>query len=123
MKSILAGITLCAASLLIAQDAKALTPAQIPVTSMCPEATWAAGYAIGELIPLAQRQYKVGLITNGPSNVRSGAGFESPVLFTLNAGEQVTIAGEAWDIGCNQWMYVIVNSQFYWMHGSQLRML
>jgi uncharacterized protein YgiM (DUF1202 family) len=118
MQFILTGITLCATTLLVADGAKAT-----PVVNLCPQATWTVGYDIGEFIPLAQSQYKTGLVTRGPSHVRSGAGFESAVLLTLDPGSQVTIIGEAWDGGCNHWLRIMVESELYWMHGSQLQII
>ena len=45
----------------------------------------------------------------------------SPVkAFTLNRGTAVTIAGEAWDSGCNQWMQVRTERGTFWMNGNTL---
>ncbi|MEB3268374.1 MAG: SH3 domain-containing protein [Leptolyngbya sp.] len=120
LTSILGGVTLWATVALTAGVAQAPNP---PVTEVCPEATWAEGFLLWELILLAPEQYKTALVFDGPSNVRLGAGFESEVAFTLPTGSQVTIIGETWDAGCNQWMRVQVDTDLYWMHGHQLQNL
>ena len=122
VKSIFGGITVCAAVLLSTGVAHATNP---PVTEVCPEATWADGYRLWELMALPEDQYKRAEVIGDPSNVRRGAGFESEVAFTLGAGSQVTITGETWDGGCNQWMQVQigVGDEIYWMHGNLLQNL
>jgi uncharacterized protein YraI len=91
-----------------------------PVTpSQCPSRpAWTQGYRFYELIPLGQsRQARV---NNQVANVRRGAGFAAPIAFTLPQGSTVTITGETWDSGCNQWMQVITNQGSFWMHGNTL---
>ncbi|MEM9809423.1 MAG: SH3 domain-containing protein, partial [Cyanobacteria bacterium P01_D01_bin.56] len=91
--------------------------------AQCPQATWTNGYRIGELISLHSSQYKPAVVSRDLSRVRAGAGFSSRIIFTMNPGEQVTVTGEAWDIGCNQWMQVIVGEGSYWIHADNLRLL
>lgn len=92
------------------------------VSVRCPDATWAEGFQIGELIALAPDQYKRAEVVGSPSNGRSGAGFNSPVVATLSKGNPVTVMGEAWDGGCNQWMQVQVDNRVLWMHSSTLQL-
>ena len=105
-----------------------LVPGQvkaIPVIDHCPQEQpiWTVGHNIWELIPLAPEQYKRALVHDGPSNVRLEVGFDYDEIFTLPTGAQVTVTGEAWDSGCNQWMRVLIGTNHYWIHGSQLRFL
>lgn len=105
-----------------------LIPGQVKAKSViehCPgaQASWTVGYDIWDLIPLASEQYKTALVYDGPSNVRLSVGFDADVAFTLPTGAQVTVTGEAWDTGCNQWMRVLIGARHYWMHYSQLRLI
>ncbi|MEO0828468.1 MAG: SH3 domain-containing protein [Cyanobacteria bacterium J06639_14] len=120
-KPLLTSIAFSATMLLAGGVAQAQTP--IPVMAQCPQATWTNGYRIGELIPLHSSQYKPAVVSRDLSRVRAGAGFSSRIIFTMNPGEQVTVTGEAWDIGCNQWMQVIVGEGSYWIHADNLRLL
>lgn len=100
------------------------TPSNIDsqaVSVRCPEATWTDGFQINELIALTPDRYKGAKVVGSPSNGRSGAGFDSSVVTTLRKGTPVTVMGEAWDGGCNQWMQVQVGNLVLWMHSSTLR--
>ncbi|HEY9738333.1 MAG TPA: SH3 domain-containing protein, partial [Trichocoleus sp.] len=97
-------------------------PFKTPVANLCPNATWAAGYYIGELMPLKPEQYRSAVVVGDDTNVRDGAGFESRTVLTLDRNAPVTIVGEAWDSGCNQWMQVQINSKRHWMNGNTLRL-
>ncbi|MBE7383205.1 MAG: hypothetical protein F6J95_017540 [Leptolyngbya sp. SIO1E4] len=119
MKFFLSGAILFAGLSLAIEDANAATP----VIAQCPVATWTTGYNLWELIPLAESQYKPAIVTEGLTNIRAGMGFESEVVFTLDGGTQVMVVGEAWDGGCNQWMYVRIGSNLYWVHGHQIQLL
>lgn len=119
LKYLLGGIAACAAVMATAHSAQA----QIPVLYMCPEAYWTEGYHIWELIPLDPEQYKLASVIEGPSDVRSGVGFDAEVIASLESGAEVTIIGEAWDMGCNHWLRVLINGEPYWMAGRDLQLL
>ena len=120
-KSFLTGLAFSSTTLMVGISAQA--QASIPVLAQCPEATWANGYHIGEVIALSESQYKPAVVSQDSSPVRSGAGYTSTVMFRLNPGERVTVTGEAWDINCNQWMQITLGGDSYWIHGDHLRLL
>jgi uncharacterized protein YgiM (DUF1202 family) len=91
------------------------------VVELCPKAVWAEGYRINDLIPLAERQFHTALASENNTHLRNKAGFESDIVATVNNGEPMTVVGEAWDIGCNQWMRVEWNGQQFWVYGNQVR--
>jgi hypothetical protein len=92
------------------------------VTDLCPKATWAKDFRIGEMIPLAVSQYRPAIVTTATA-LRSSYGFDGPVITNLKAGTRVTIVGEVWDIGCNQWMVVSGDGKPSFVHGNALRNL
>ncbi|MEM8545017.1 MAG: hypothetical protein AAGF66_13630 [Cyanobacteria bacterium P01_H01_bin.119] len=116
----LVNITVILGGLLAAERAAAQI--SIPVVSQCPQATWAEGYHIHELIPLGPLQYKTAAIAHDFSNVRYSVGFASQVAFTMNTDEDVLVTGEAWDMSCNQWMQIRIGNRRYWTHGANLRL-
>ena len=92
------------------------------VTEICPGIGWTEGFRIGEKVPLASEQYHPAMvITTAP--LRSGYGFEGPVITHLTTGATVTVMGEVWDGGCNQWMVVPVNGGVGYIHGNALQNL
>ncbi|NER81755.1 MAG: hypothetical protein F6K42_19770 [Leptolyngbya sp. SIO1D8] len=119
LKYVLSGTVMVASLGLAIEPASAITP----VMAQCPAATWTVGYNLWELIPLAESQYKSAIVTDPFTPIRAGMGFESTVLFNAEVGTQVTVIGEAWDTGCNQWMYVRINEGLHWVHGDRLRLL
>jgi|GEM_PF-5536538 hypothetical protein len=94
--------------------------AQTPVLDLCPQATWTGGFNIGEFIPLNPSQYWQAEVTTA-TPLRKGYGYEGGVVSTLSPGARVTIRGEVWDAGCNQWMGVEVNSSRHYIHGHALK--
>lgn len=122
LKLVLGALTTAAFVCCLPEPASAQA-ALIPVTRLCPEATWAAGYYIWELIPLDSTRYKSAQVYNGSADARSGVGFEARVVSSLPIGTQVTIVGEAWDTGCNPWMHILYNDQKYWVHGYDLQLI
>jgi hypothetical protein len=95
--------------------AQALPPL---ITEICPDVTWADGFRIGELVPLAPHQYHAAVtITTTP--LRAGYGFEGEVITDLTVGTEVLVRGEVWDMGCNQWMVVSQDPQMF-VHGNAL---
>ncbi|WP_346294106.1 hypothetical protein [Sphaerothrix gracilis] len=95
--------------------AQALPPL---ITEICPDVTWADGFRIGELVPLAPHQYHAAVtITTTP--LRAGYGFESEIITDLTVGTKVMVRGEVWDMGCNQWMVVSEDPQMF-VHGNAL---
>ena len=89
------------------------------VADLCPHVTWADGFRIGEMVPLNPAQYRpatVILLTP----LRSGYGFEGAVITDLAVGTRVTVTGEVWDMGCNQWMTVPSDQQPAFIHGNAL---
>ncbi|HSM81783.1 MAG TPA: SH3 domain-containing protein [Nodosilinea sp.] len=123
-KPIVTGVTACAAILTAAGLAQHLASAQVQpplVPSQCPgQPSWTAGFAFHERIPLGDGQSKTATVNADFANVRQGAGMDSPVAFTLNRGASVTIAGEAWDRGCNQWIEITTEEGSRWIHGDLL---
>jgi uncharacterized protein YraI len=122
-KPILTGVSACAAILTTAGLAQHLADAQQPPVAPinCPsKPTWAAGFTFYERIPLGEGQFKTATVNADLANVRQGVGLESPKVFTLNRGATVTITGEAWDRGCNQWMEVSTDEGTRWIHGDLL---
>jgi uncharacterized protein YgiM (DUF1202 family) len=91
------------------------------VVEQCPKAVWTQGYRIHELIPLAERQFHTAFASEDNTLLRNKAGFKSDVLATVRRGEPMTIVGEAWDSGCNQWMQVQWNNQHLWVYGNQVQ--
>ena len=49
------------------------------VTDICPVATWAAGFRIGETVPLAPHQYHQAVVIS-TTPLRAGYGFEGDVI-------------------------------------------
>lgn len=94
-----------------------------PVISLCPQASWTAGYHIHELIPLAARQYRSAITAGDRVQVRRGAGFAFDSVTMLERGEPVIVTGEAWDQDCNQWMQVQARGRRNWIHGDLLQNL
>jgi hypothetical protein len=121
MKFLLSGVAI-AIGLTVAMDS---AHAAIPIVEQCPDATWTEGYSIWDLIPLAPEQYKPAVVFGGSGDIRGGVGYDSPVLFQISEGSRVTIIGEAWDMGCNQWTKIRIgmDGNEYWIHGFQLQML
>ncbi|NJL47162.1 MAG: hypothetical protein HC929_06220 [Leptolyngbyaceae cyanobacterium SM2_5_2] len=96
--------------------------AQTPVLDLCPQATWTRGFNIGEFIPINPSQYwQSEVMTATP--LRRSYGYEGEVVSTLSAGARLTIRGEVWDAGCNQWMAVEINGSRQFVHGHALRKL
>jgi hypothetical protein len=97
-------------------------PAQPFVTTDCPKAEWMAPFRLFELNELAPSQYhQMRVNSSDGANIRNGVGFASNVVFALPHNSTVTVIGEAWDSGCNQWMQVQVDGQRYWVHGNLVR--
>lgn len=94
----------------------------IPVVDQCPQATWADGHNIGELISLHPSQYKSAAISQDSVEVYDGPDFNSDILLTIYPRSQVTITGEAWDMDCNQWIQASVDEGSYWVHSSDLQL-
>lgn len=92
------------------------------VTDFCPQATWTQGYRIGEIVPLNPQQYRSATVI-AVTPLRSSYGFEGDVITNLPVGTQVTIMGEVWDVGCNQWMAVFGDQQISFIHGNALQNL
>jgi hypothetical protein len=92
------------------------------ISDLCPnarDARWTDGYSFYEYIPHDPNQY--GTIVRNSANVRRGIGFSQGVVATLSQGHKVLITGEAWDIGCNQWMQIRMGERGnYWVHGNSL---
>lgn len=124
MKKLLAGLTLTTVAAFPLAIPHFLANAQesVFVTTQCPQATWMENYFINEFMPLSPTQVKKAEVFSNTVNVRTGAGFVSPIAFTLDKGEQVDILGEAWDRGCHQWMKVFVTGVTgeYWIRGDLL---
>jgi hypothetical protein len=89
------------------------------VADLCPQATWADGFRIGEMVPLDPAQYHPAAVIS-LTPLRSGYGFEGSVITDLAVGTQVTITGEVWDMGCNQWMAIPGDQQPTFIHGNAL---
>ncbi len=92
------------------------------VTEICPGMVWAEGFRIGEKVPLAPEQYHPAMVI-ATAPLRSGYGFEGPIITNLTTGATVTVMGEVWDLGCNQWMVVPVNGSVGYIHGNALQNL
>ena len=92
------------------------------VADLCPQVTWADGFRIGELIPLATSQYHPAVVISSTS-LQAGYGFEGAVITSLAVGTQVTVTGEVWDMGCNQWMAIPGDQQPTFIHGFALQNL
>ncbi|WP_017302140.1 hypothetical protein [Nodosilinea nodulosa] len=89
------------------------------VADLCPQVTWADGFRIGEMVPLDPAQsHPAAVITVTP--LRSSYGFEGAVITDLAVGTRVTVTGEVWDMGCNQWMAVPGDQQSAFIHGNAL---
>ena len=58
------------------------------------------------------------VITTTP--LRAGYGFEGDVITHLAVGAQITVMGEVWDMGCNQWMIVPTDGGVAYIHGNAL---
>ncbi|MGF1458718.1 MAG: hypothetical protein ACFBSG_06795 [Leptolyngbyaceae cyanobacterium] len=101
----------------------AQTPPAPLVTEICGvDKSWTAGFRIGETVPLDPSQYhRAVTITKTP--LRAGYGFEGPVIADLAVGAQVTVMGEVWDMGCNQWMVVPADGGVAYIHGNALQNL
>lgn len=117
MKKVLFGSAIVLASLMSLSSS---AQAQTPVLDLCPNVSWADGYNVWELIPLAPNDYKTVTVTGDFVNVRSRMGFDAPVMFTIDLGSQVTKTGESYDSACNQWVRVRISGNFYWIHGNYL---
>ena len=89
------------------------------VAEICPQVTWADGFRIGEMVPLNPAQYHPAAVI-AVTPLRAGYGFEGVVITDLAVGTQVTVTGEVWDIGCNQWMAVPGDQQPAFIHGNAL---
>ena len=89
------------------------------VADHCPHVTWADGFRIGEMVPLAPTQYHPAAVIS-LTPLRSGYGFEGAVITDLAVGTRVTVTGEVWDMGCNQWMAVPGDQQPAFIHGNAL---
>jgi uncharacterized protein YraI len=82
----------------------------------CPSnPTWARGYEFYETIPHTPPE--TSKVVSSAANVRSGSGMSHSILATLPRGTEITITGEAWDSGCNQWMQVEGSGVNGWIHG------
>jgi hypothetical protein len=101
------------------ESAQSTTPL---VADLCPQVTWADGFRIGELIPLATSQYHPAVVISSTS-LQAGYGFEGAVITDLAVGTQVTVTGEVWDMGCNQWMAIPGDQQPTFIHGFALQNL
>ncbi len=123
VKYLLMGVAVSGATLLPGGMALWLARAQMQPTVpvQCPQnPVWMQGFSFQELVPLSPQQYRLARVNGDGVRVRNRAGFESDVAFTLSRNDPVTIIGEAWDAGCNQWMRVSTNRGDYWMHGDTL---
>lgn len=89
------------------------------VADLCPQVTWADGFRIGEMVPLDPAQYHPATVIS-LTPLRSGYGFEGAVITDLAVGTRVTVTGEVWDMGCNQWMAVPSNQLPAFIHGNAL---
>jgi hypothetical protein len=89
------------------------------VANLCPRVTWAEGFRIGEMVPLDPAQYHPATVIS-LAPLRSSYGFEGAVITNLAVGTQVTVTGEVWDMGCNQWMAVPGDQQPAFIHGNAL---
>ena len=121
MKATCLGLTVCFAMVPPTVAQIISTEVQPPpfVTDICPNATWTEGYRIGEMIPLSPSQYHSAVVINA-TPLRSGYGFAGNVITDLQVGAQVTITGEAWDMGYNQWIAVAGDQQISFVHGNDL---
>ena len=115
--------------LAIASISTSMTPiaaAKVPpapwVTDICPGMWWTEGFRIGETVPLDPHQYHQAVVTT-ETPLRAGYGFEGPVITRLTAGAQVTVMGEVWDMGCNQWMVIPSDGGAAYIHGNALQNL
>lgn len=89
------------------------------VADLCPHVTWADGFRISEMVPLEPAQYHPAAVI-ALTPLRSGYGFEGVVITDLAVGTRVTVTGEVWDMGCNQWMAVPGDQQPAFIHGNAL---
>jgi hypothetical protein len=89
------------------------------VADLCPQVTWADGFRIGEMVPLDPAQYRSATVIS-LTPLRLGYGFEGAVINDLAVGTRVTVTGEVWDMGCNQWMAVPGDQQPAFIHGKAL---
>lgn len=122
-KPIVTGVSASAAILTAAGLAQHLADAQEPPIAPinCPsQPTWTAGFTFYERILLADGQFKTATVNADAAKVHQGAGLASPTAFTLNRGATVTVIGEAWDRGCNQWMEITTAEGNRWIHGNLL---
>lgn len=122
-KPIVTGVSASAPILATAGLAQHLADAQEPPIAPinCPsQPTWTAGFTFYERILLSNSQFKTATVNADIAKVRQGTGMESPTAFTLNRGATVTIIGEAWDRGCNQWMEISTAEGSRWIHGDLL---
>jgi hypothetical protein len=91
------------------------------VTNICgSHLSWMEGFRIGERMPLASDQYHQALVIS-ETPLREGYGFEGRVIAELAVGAQVTVIGETWDMGCNQWMVVSTDGGDAFVHGNALQ--
>lgn len=123
VKYLVMGAAVGAAILLPAGFALWLAHAQEQpaVPLQCPQnPVWMEGFGFQNLVKLNPRQYRSARVNVSDGRVRDRAGFESNVAFTLPRNATVTVIGEAWDTGCNQWMRVRTDRGDYWMHGNTL---
>lgn len=127
LKSTVLGLGACA---VLSPMGTATMPVEIAQTNLTPFVTdicagdlwWTEGFRIGETIPLDPHQYhRAVTITETP--LRTGYGFEGPVMTELTVGAQVTVMGEIWDMGCNQWMVVPTDGSVAYIHGDALQNL
>ncbi|MBD1917857.1 MULTISPECIES: hypothetical protein [Cyanophyceae] len=89
------------------------------VADLCPQVTWADGFRIGEMVPLAPAQYHPATVI-ALTPLRSDYSFEGAVITDLAVGTRVTVTGEVWDMGCNQWMAIPGAQQPVFIHGNAL---
>jgi len=127
LKSTVLGLGACA---VLSPMGTATIPVELAQTNMTPFVTdicagdlwWTEEFRIGETIPLDPAQYhRAVTITETP--LRAGYGFEGSIIADLTVGVQVTVMGEIWDMGCNQWMIVPTDGGVGYVHGNALQNL
>lgn len=126
-KAIVLGAGLWATITQVGASSQSMEVAQVQpaplVTHICQaDLWWTEGFRIGEAIPLTPEQHHPARVIQ-VTPLRSGYGFEGPVMANLAAGSTVTVMGEVWDRGCNQWMIVPMNGGVSYIHGNALQNL
>ncbi|MGB3201072.1 MAG: GW dipeptide domain-containing protein [Nodosilinea sp.] len=124
-KPIATGVSACAVILSTAGWVQHMADAQEQpplVPSQCPgEPAWTRGFNFYERIALSPNQYRAAVVSSDIADVYAGVGFEAEqASFKLRQDDRVSILGEAWDSGCNQWMQVQTDQGVFWMHGNTL---